>query len=170
MMSDIVRIAQERREALLSELEELETFLRIAQKLAGQTDVPTKEHQRRGRRPSGIAEKTNALARAKTLAAQRPLPLRALYEQLAPEVEIGGKDPLATLSARLSNSGEFVSHRGLGWWPKDTPLPSMFTNGPDQKAAGTQTDAPAAPDDAANQGDDDAAALADSSSAQASWR
>lgn len=37
-------------------------------------------------------------------------------------IVIGGKDDAKTLSARLSNSTEFESHRGLGWWHANVPL------------------------------------------------
>ncbi|MGI3170169.1 hypothetical protein ACRARG_13540 [Pseudooceanicola sp. C21-150M6] len=38
-------------------------------------------------------------------------------------IEVGGKDPIATLSARLSNSEEFKVRRGVGWWFSDRPFP-----------------------------------------------
>lgn len=40
-------------------------------------------------------------------------------------VEIGGKDKLATLSARLSNSALFRVKRGVGWWFTDRPMPDV---------------------------------------------
>ena len=40
-------------------------------------------------------------------------------------IEVGGKDAVATLSARLSNSAEFRMIRGRGWWFKDEPTPGL---------------------------------------------
>jgi len=61
-----------------------------------------------------------------------PLQTRDLLPRLrARGVEVGGKDPVATLSARLSNSDDFRIDRAVGWWfsnkPIPIPMPSQVT-------------------------------------------
>ena len=53
--------------------------------------------------------------------------------QLVPLVEgmgvaVGGKNSVATLSARLSNAVEFTNNRGIGWWFVNEALPSTISN------------------------------------------
>lgn len=56
----------------------------------------------------------------------RPVPLGEMLSELRQMgFEIGGKDPKATLSARLSTSGRFVADREKGWWIKGRPLPGL---------------------------------------------
>lgn len=38
-------------------------------------------------------------------------------------MQLPDKNPNNVISARLSNSDELEGHRGLGWWPKNKPLP-----------------------------------------------
>ena len=53
---------------------------------------------------------------------ERPTHIRELLtEVLKQGIEVGGKDPIATLSARLSNSPEFRVKRGVGWWFSHIP-------------------------------------------------
>lgn len=75
------------------------------------------------------------------------------------DVPIGGKDDIATLSARLSNSGEqFRLHKGIGWWFADRPLPGAFSVF--EEAEGQTVEAqPSASGNDSNGGKSDAAAL-----------
>jgi hypothetical protein len=57
-------------------------------------------------------------------------------------VEVGGKDPKATLDSRLRYSGLFTNIRGMGWWLNDRPVPG--SNG---SATGTQEEVSAAQED-----------------------
>lgn len=54
----------------------------------------------------------------------RPVETRELLPMVRSRgVEVGGKDPVATLSARLSNSTDFQNRRGIGWWFADRRYP-----------------------------------------------
>ncbi len=56
----------------------------------------------------------------------RPVPLGEMHSELREMgIEVGGKDPKSTLSARLSTSGRFVADREKGWWIKGRPLPGL---------------------------------------------
>lgn len=82
------------------------------------------------RRPlaTGSVMDTTRAAVAKILEAYGgPLETRDLVPLVKEEgVAIGGKDDVATLSARLSNSGDhFKLHRGIGWWFADRALPDV---------------------------------------------
>jgi hypothetical protein len=129
-MADVVSIAQERRKALLAELAELDAFLRQAESLAqryGGGMAPTTHQEspsHQSRRPSPITSATYEVARRVLRDRGHPVRLGDLLGAMREAgVEVGGRDPGATLSARLSNSSEFKSHRGKGWWFADEPLP-----------------------------------------------
>lgn len=68
-------------------------------------------------RRSPSPERLAILDQAKKFIAGRhhPTPTAEIYETLALMMEIPGKDPKNNLSAMLSNSPEFVSHRRAGW-------------------------------------------------------
>lgn len=60
--------------------------------------------------------------------AGKPLKTSALLQLVVTAgVRVGGKNEVATLSARLSNSLEFHNHRDVGWWLKDEPLPGQVS-------------------------------------------
>lgn len=62
-----------------------------------------------------IAE-TEEAARAIIVELGRPVPTREMLEQLeARGVIVGGQDPSATLSARLSRAPSIIGERGSGW-------------------------------------------------------
>lgn len=73
-------------------------------------------------------------------------------------VDVGGKDPVATLSARLSNSREFRNKRGVGWWFSDRPYPSElgFEEAEDETVEGSSS---ASSEHSNNGGSSNAAAL-----------
>lgn len=110
-------------------------------------------------RPSVVMTETWDAVRAILLEHRAPLKLSELLEKvLARGVEVGGKDPASTLSARLSNSDEFVSHRGIGWWFQDQPIPEPPVL-IEESAGNLSTDHPS--DSNTNEGDAHGAALAD---------
>src|SRR6185437_16180775 len=54
--------------------------------------------------------------------AGRPIPGRQLLDELVKHgVEIGGKDPMATLNARLSRAESITHVRPHGWKVRDEP-------------------------------------------------
>ena len=78
------------------------------------------------RRTSPVLNQTADLATIVIERRGRPVPLGEMLSELGQmNFEIGGKDPKATLSARLSTSGRFVADREKGWWIKGRPLPGL---------------------------------------------
>jgi hypothetical protein len=56
--------------------------------------------------------------------AGKPIPLGDLFDRLAAKgIKFQSKEPKSTLSAVLGQSGKLASHKGIGWWLKDEPLP-----------------------------------------------
>ena len=110
-------------------------------------------------RPSVVMTETSDAVRAILSEHRAPLKLSELLEKvLARGIEVGGKDPASTLSARLSNSDEFVSHRGIGWWFQNQPIPEAPAL-IEESAGNLSTDHPS--DSNTNEGDAHGAALAD---------
>ena len=59
-------------------------------------------------------------------------------------IEVGGKDPIATLSARLSNADEFKNHGGtVGWWfaGEAVPTPQVSFEEAEEKSSEGQSPA-----------------------------
>ena len=128
-MADIVEIAKAKREQLAAELAEIESFIRTAESLLSEAPNPSataiKAPRKRVRRGRSISEATVSAVRDALNEFNRPIPISNLVQIVREKgVEVGGKDASATLSARLSNSGEFQSHRGVGWWFKNRDFPS----------------------------------------------
>lgn len=114
---DLIAQALAKRENLKAELTKIEQFLAVAYELQGgspaqsssaalsveqKIDAPLKAKISRAR--SGIGEETAKIAKAILTEAGRPLSTRDLLPLVeAHNIEIGGKDKVATLSARLSN-------------------------------------------------------------------
>ena len=64
-------------------------------------------------------------AAVREILAQRRVPVKLsdlLKDVVKRGVEVGGKNPTSTLAARLSNSPEFMSIPGVGWWFTDRPF------------------------------------------------
>lgn len=75
-------------------------------------------------------------------------------------VEIGGKDDVATLSARLSNSPEhFKRHKGSGWWFADRALPGGLTEFEEAEGQLVEAQPSASEQDSKEGGESDSAAL-----------
>lgn len=91
--------------------------------MSAQTSAPARTEAAQ-RKPSDVIVRTYSVARNALHKRGGPIPLGDLLSIVVNAgVEVGGKNPAATLSARLSNSDEFTSHRGLGWWFANRPLP-----------------------------------------------
>lgn len=125
--------AKRRLAQLDAERSALVTFIESAEALAGivpasgiQAVPPSRGRTITPHRPTGAMEVTrNAVDRALRRRGY-PMQTRELLQVLtANGVEVGGKDSVATLSARLSNADEFVLHRGLGWWFNGEDVPAF---------------------------------------------
>jgi hypothetical protein len=171
---DLIARAQEKRDWHKAELVRLEAFLATAFELENdlkKSPVPPRDsrsdaekadapkRQRQATRPqSGIGAET--IKAAEEIIAERgPLSTRELLPLvLAKGIDVGGNDPVATLSARISGRCDLKTHGGKWFFEKDLPQ-SVRQRTSDEEAA----DSPAKESSAAslfrNQGDDNAAAL-----------
>ena len=116
--------AEARRVELLQEMNSLETLISSAKHLANLSDRrsdPTEPVRVSASNPTREITAEILRARGKPIKTVDLLPL--LIDR---GVEVGGKDSVATLSARLSNSDEFRSNRRVGWWFKGEPLPGAY--------------------------------------------
>lgn len=159
----IVSDAEARRKGLLTELAALDKFIASARELArfmrSHSPDESDETQSKPRSRGGVTNPTKeAVSR---ILRDRGCPMKTsvlLPLVLKSGVDVGGKDPVATLSARLSNADEFVNDRSVGWWFSDEPLPSQATIFEEPEAeslAGT----PASGSNHNEGGSEDAAAL-----------
>lgn len=126
-MDPIVAVARAQLEALDAKRA---TLLKIIE-LAEGMDTPATPQMREGavkspvRGPAAATRETWAAVRTILEERGKPVRLRDLLGGVRERgVEVGGKEPASTLAARLSNSKEFASHRGIGWWFADRPLPN----------------------------------------------
>jgi len=113
---DLIAQALARREKLKAELDRVEAFLSMAYELQGEKaevriEKPLEDKIAEPvgrspitRAPAGIGARTAEIAVTILREAGNPMSTRDLVPLVeAHEIEIGGKDPVATLSARLSN-------------------------------------------------------------------
>lgn len=132
---DIIAQAVHKREQLLAELRRLDQFLAVAYELQGGdrgpkslhseaynaamlssvaapsyhagNALPTATREAHRRAPSGVGAETARVAAKIIREASRPIATRDLLPLVeAHGIEIGGKDPVATLSARLGNDAK----------------------------------------------------------------
>lgn len=128
-MSDpILEKAKARREAAAREVAEWDAFitryLDLAGRPVGTTGIHPSVSQARPIPPDSELGKTIAMVDAVLDEAGHPVQLVPLYDEVTRRgLHIGGKKPAYTLSARLSNSGRYISTRESGWWFKSRPVP-----------------------------------------------
>lgn len=130
---DIIQWAQEKRERLRAELARIEAFLGTAFELEQEfgvadpamrpaTDASKADAPARVRTPGKAGSGAETLQRVAAILRERGLPMST--KELLPLVratgiEVGGKDPLATLSARLSQKGVVAVNSGKWWFIED---------------------------------------------------
>lgn len=125
----IIKEAEFTKSRLLMEVAGLEDIIRGAKKLKGLSgrsaqSLPTKRKPRKGRvNPTRAAASEILEAHGGPMETRDMLPLI-----IARGIDVGGKDPVATLSARLSNSDDFQNKRGVGWWFANRPMPGEIQN------------------------------------------
>lgn len=169
---NIIQQAQAKREALQRDLARIEAFLATAYELQQELGQPVRHN------PASDSAKADAPAKRKVSAPTgsgsetvravvdilrergRPLSTRELLPLVqAKGIEVGGKSPLATLSARISQKGKVEVINGL-WWFIDEPRDSGGVAS-DEKAAGSPTkETPTASLFHSNESDPDGTALA----------
>ncbi len=152
-MDSIIDRARAKRERLAAEIERIDAWLAMADELASDS---SSEHTSKAApaRKEGTSQRSAGEAMTATYEATEralnehgaPIPLGDLLAIVrAAGVEVGGKNPNATLSARLSNSDKFTSHRGLGWWFSDRPVPDTRRYGSLLNEAGDEPAKEASP-------------------------
>lgn len=113
--------AQQRRDALLQQVQLLEKLIEISTIL--DRDEPVPQKMLHDWLDSSLSP-TRREAAAVLNSLGRPVKTAELLPLLRQRgVSIEGKNPLATLSARMSNSRDFQSLGPLGWWFRDRDIP-----------------------------------------------
>ena len=165
-MDDIILKAQSRLKEIEAEAQKLRNFLEVAESLSSAPPRPVVKPElvktHRAPAPGSLVYQTAEAARSAIVAAGQPVLLRDLVECVrARGVAVSGQSPTATLSARLSNSKQFISRRTAGWWPKDLPLPSGFEWMAKKESVGEPSSTPTDPkvNSDAKGGDNDATTL-----------
>ena len=128
-MDTIAAVARAQLEAIDAKRAKLVKIIELAESIDGPTSpqVRTGSAKPGVRGPSTITKETRDAARTLLEERGKPLKLRTLLDGvLARGVDVGGQDPASTLAARLLNSKEFKSHRGIGWWFTNKPLPDTL--------------------------------------------
>lgn len=165
-MTDWKTVAKEAKARLAqidAERQNLLGIVRHAEALAGLTpavsgDAERPETPRTKARTGSTVTPTIEAVKSIIMGAGRPMETRDLLPLVrARGVEVGGKDAVATLSARLSNSGEFQNKRGIGWWFAGQAYPGAMSF---EEAEGQSVEGQPSASNASKEGSDDAAALA----------
>lgn len=127
---DYAKIAQDakaERAELAERIQKLDVLIATVESLFG---VPATISARPARSPAPRASSVMSPTRdavARILRAQgRAMQTAELVPMLkAAGVAVGGKNEVATLSARLSNSDDFTNNRGIGWWFTGEDVPGL---------------------------------------------
>jgi hypothetical protein len=118
MAIDIIMRAKKRRERLVEEINRLDAFLAMAAELAAvEDDHPDRSQtspRQAARRGAGADTVVAALNIIRDLGPQHTRDLLPLI--IARGIIVGGKSPIATLSARLSSSGKGIIEMVRGRW------------------------------------------------------
>ena len=118
-MDEIIAIAQRELDALEAKRATLQEIILLASSMAASKPEPS---QATKMAPTTL----QTYDAVRDILRENGAPMRPavlLREVLRRGVEVSGKRPASTLSARLSNASEFQSVPGLGWWFADEPVP-----------------------------------------------
>lgn len=143
-MRDRLTVLDEERAQLLRGIEAVDALAKIGPPVRSASD----RKNERAARPSLAMQPTRNAVQAILEEAGRPIETRALVPLVKQRgIEIGGKDEIATLSARLSSSPMFTVRRGIGWWFEGRPIPGdrQNTSSSEEAEGGTLLRAPSAP-------------------------
>ena len=133
-MEPIVSAARSQLKALDAKRDKLLKIIELAESLDDITEPvasTTKKGQERTpkvRQPSPVTVRTREAVRSHLEECGTPVRLRELLAEMRRrDIPVDGKNPAATLAARLSNAKEFRSVPNLGWWFKDKPVPGSLS-------------------------------------------
>lgn len=123
----IVTEAKAERAELSARIEKLDALIAFAIDLAGGPAAPSARAAKVStQRASNIMGPTREAVAAILRGARRPLGTAELVPQvIAAGVDVGGKNAVATLSARLSNGNDFTNNKGIGWWFTGEDIPGL---------------------------------------------
>jgi hypothetical protein len=124
----IIAEAKAERSRLVAQIEKLDALISFATDLFGDTPTPMLRAARTSvpQRTSSIMGPTREAVAKILRKHERPMVTAELVPLvLAEGVEVGGKNAVATLSARLSNGEEFTNNRGIGWWFTGEAVPRL---------------------------------------------
>lgn len=147
---DIIGRASQRRDQLKAELARIESFLATAyelqQELSGSaasktsmTDIDKADLPAR-RTMAARGSGAQTLDAVVQILRERGMPMSTrdlLPSVLARGIEVGGKDPIATLSARISSKGIVRLNHGKWWLVNDAQEKSAETSAEADEAADT---------------------------------
>ena len=155
-MADAYQNALARKQALLQELHKVEQFLALYAEFSGSATTPdtgTAHTPETRRASSKTASATIVDASVEAIeAAGRPLSRQTLLEMLHGRgIQIGGKDPGATLGSALWRAKDtVVSLKGFGYWLRQRSFPEAGYDPADPASPGV-TEWIKAPDDDADE-------------------
>jgi hypothetical protein len=153
MADPILQNALARRDAALAEARRWDDFIHMygelksgqAQHAEGKSVLPTRLLSP-APAPTGTISDTEREAANVIRELQRPVSTRDLLTMLMQRgIEVGGKDPLSTLSARLSRAPTLANKRGEGWIMRDWADGNVPVTGAPSAQEFNQGDAPKAP-------------------------
>lgn len=170
---NIIQQAQAKREQLQRELSRIEAFLATAFELQQEFGRPTGQAVSDAAKADAPARRMRSAATgsgSETLQAVidilnargEPMATRELLPLVqAKGIEVGGKSPLATLSARISSKGPIAVKNGKWWFINDQQETSCAEASEGEAAEHSRTEQSAASLFGSNEGDrQNAAALA----------
>jgi len=142
----LIAAAVAKRDAALAEAERWNAWIKAAQELAGSLPPerpavtigggyilmrpdPPLAHAGSGSAVGARVLETEAAVAAIIREAGKPVPTKEIFEILAKRgFEIAGKDPLATLTTRLTRAPTLENHKPYGWRLKE-PRPEVGAGG-----------------------------------------
>ena len=145
MEPTLKRRAMERIELLRQEIQELEDFVFLYEKVSHAlgsepTEAGAAEIENALEKPTPQSE-LHELARKALRRENRPLTTAELFGILAEQgAVVGGKNPIGNLGAKLNYAGDLKNTKGLGWWFRDIYVPYLLKASEDEEKPSSISD------------------------------